>query len=64
MGSSPHKEGEPFAILLNIRAIKKSGTLHFTRLQERHGGIHFRRREIPGKVPIPGKIRAGGFGAQ
>jgi hypothetical protein len=38
MGSSPHKEGEPFAILLKIRAIKKSGTLHFTRLQERHEG--------------------------
>jgi hypothetical protein len=36
MGSLPHREGEPFAILLNIRAIKKSGTLDFTRLQERH----------------------------
>jgi len=52
MGSSPHKEGDPFVISLKIRAIKKSGTLGFPRLQEDQKCIHFRWCEIPGKVPI------------
>lgn len=52
MGSSPHKESELFMILIENSCDYKVRNLTFYAIAGTPRGSHFRRREIPGKVPI------------